>query len=224
MDYLLDQIVRFRGLESIHIVVNDKFIYKFVDWIVTWQNRVNEKGIELVLYNNGVRDIESRLGAGGDLYFVLDQGNLFGKNALIAAGDNIFLFDLINIWEDFYHHPKNLLLALEEIDQRRLKRSGVLGLDPNDKVLSFQEKPEQPNSNWLCPALYFLQGDGVKLIHEYLETANSTDAIGDFINFLVNNTDIYATRSMDKRLDLGSMEDFENANNSIESTESSLFI
>jgi glucose-1-phosphate thymidylyltransferase len=68
LDYLLDQLMKFRGLESIHIVVNDKFIYKFVDWSVTWQNRVNEKGMDLILYNNGVWDNESRLGAVGDLF------------------------------------------------------------------------------------------------------------------------------------------------------------
>lgn len=217
IDYLLDQIMRFRELEGIYIVVNNRFYSDYVEWRISWQSKIDETGIDIFLFNNGVDDNNSRRGAISDLAFVLGSGNLYDRNALVSAGDNIFLFDMTNFWEEFVKIPTNQLFALKVNNQDQLQRSGVIMLNDDNKVINFQEKPDIPGSHWLCPALYFLTGNGLRLLNRYLQTTNQQDALGDFIKYLVLSTDVFANPIQDNlRYDIGSIEDYQLANEILE--------
>ena len=213
IDYLLDQIMSFNEIEGIHIVVNKKFHSDFTRWKKTWQSKIDATGIEIIIYDNGVENNSTRLGAIGDLAFVLNSGNLSGRDALIAAGDNIFLFDISPFWNNFIKFRANQIFALRATDEERLKRSGVVVFDKDLRVTDFQEKPEKPKSEWLCPALYFLSQHGLCLLDRYLDNTDRRDALGDFIRFLVFSTEVNANPIHDNlRFDIGSIEDYRLAN------------
>lgn len=212
LDYLFSQLLGWQGLKSIHIATNKKYYQDFVEWGATWQGEMQKMGMEIQIHNNGVENNETRLGAIGDLEYVLRNGNLYNRDVLIIAGDNIFLFDLLPVWEKFISSSQNLLLAIKEMDRERLQQMGVLEIGDDNKVIRFQEKPQRPTSYWVCPAFYFLTADATRLIGQYLETTNSKDAIGHFIQYLVSMLDVYAYPSPGRRLDIGSMEDYKKAN------------
>jgi NDP-sugar pyrophosphorylase family protein len=132
--------------------------------------------------------------------------------ALIAAGDNIFRFSLKPLWQKVLENDKNYVVAIPESDPNKLRRTGVIELGSDDRVLKFHEKPENPPSPWVCPALYFLQPSALPLVDEYLGQPNAQDAPGHFISYLVNREPVYAIKVNSKATDIGTIESYEEAN------------
>lgn len=212
LDYLLDQLLEMDGLEEIHLVANNRFISQFEDWRLTVQSRLDAAGVSLSLYNDGVNTNEERRGAVGDLHFVLSKGDLWNKPALVLAGDNIFLFDLVPLWRQFRQEQKNRILGIVEDDLEILRHTGVIAVGEDERVSAFVEKPQEPPTNIFCPPVYFLLPEALHQVVTYDQSDHSMDAIGNFARFLVEQDEVYAFRVEGKRLDIGSMADYERAN------------
>ena len=216
LDYLMDQLLEMDGLEEIHLVANNRFFSQFESWQEGIQSRLDAASIRLVLYNDGVNDNHERLGAVGDLDFVLNKGDLWNKPALVLAGDNIFLFDLVPLWNQFVQEKKNRILGIVENELRVLQRTGIITVAENGRVIDFEEKPEDPPTNIFSPPVYFLLPEALKKIRSYNQSGHSLDAIGNFVRYLVRDDEIYAFTVEGKRLDIGSMADYEQAGKILE--------
>lgn len=212
IDHLIGQILDLSHLDSIYIVTNDRFFKHFLDWGEHNQGVITERGISLHVYNDGVESPERRLGAAGDLGFVVSSLPE-NKGALVAAGDNIFRFPLKPYWEKFMRDDKSYVLALLTEDTERLRRTGVLELGQDDRVAAFHEKPENPPSSFACPAIYFLKPRSLDLVREYLSSADAKDEIGYFISYLAKHDAIYALRAEGEAIDIGTIESYERAKN-----------
>ncbi|MFI5323283.1 MAG: nucleotidyltransferase family protein [Thermodesulfobacteriota bacterium] len=210
IEHLIGQILEFSGLDSIYIVTNDHFFRHFISWGEKIHETMNNKGVSLHIYNDGTESPEERLGAAGDLGFILDSISQ-NNGALVAAGDNIFRFPLKPYWEEFMRGDKSYVLALRKEDTEKLRRTGVLELGRDDRVTAFHEKPENPPSGFVCPAIYFLKPRSLDLAHEYLSSPDARDGIGYFISYLAKHDEIYAFRSKGEAIDIGTMESYERA-------------
>jgi glucose-1-phosphate thymidylyltransferase len=211
IDYLIDQVTDLPGIESIHVVTNTSFINHFVEWRDKWLPDIERHDLTLNLHNDGSTDNDNRLGAVADLAFVLRSLEIT-TGALVAAGDNIFRFSLKPLWQQFLDNDRNYLLALPENDPYRIKRTGVLELGPDDRVVRFHEKPKDPPSSWTCPAIYFLKPSALSRVDEYLALPDARDAPGYFISYLVTREPVYAIKVMGKSIDIGTIESYEEAN------------
>jgi len=210
LDHLTEQIMEFGGLKSIYVVTNNRFFPDFLEWAEERQNQIAGKGVSFHIYNDGANEPAERLGATGDLSFVLNSiRNLDG--ALVAAGDNIFTFRLKPYWEMFVSGDKSYVLAIKTGDTEKLKRTGVLELGEGDRVIAFHEKPGRPPSEYACPALYFLKPEALALIDEYLSTPEAADDIGLFISYLAGRSSLYAQVVEGDTIDIGTIESYENA-------------
>jgi len=211
IDYLIDQVTDLPGIESIHVVTNTSFFKHFVEWRDKWLPDLERHDLTLNLHNDGSTDNDNRLGAVADLAFVLHSLEIT-TGALVAAGDNIFRFSLKPLWQQFLDNDRNYLLALPENDPYRIKRTGVLELGPDDRVVRFHEKPKDPPSSWTCPAIYFLKPSALSRVDEYLALPDARDAPGYFISYLVTREPVYAIKVMGKSIDIGTIESYEEAN------------
>ena len=210
IDHLIGQILDFRGLDSIRIITNARFFKHFLAWGETRRGAITERGISLHIINDGIARAEDRLGAAGDLGFAV-KALLRNDGSLVAAGDNIFRFPLEPYWDEFLSGDKSYVLALPTEDTPKLRKTGVLELDSDNRVLAFHEKPENPPSNFACPALYFLKPETLDLIHEYLSSPDARDEIGYFISYLAKHDVIYAFRAEGEAIDIGTIESYERA-------------
>ena len=210
IDHLIAQILDFRGLDSIAIVTNGRFFGRFLEWGEMNGGAITERGVSLHILNDGAELAEKRLGAAGDLGFAVSRV-AESRGTVVAAGDNIFRFPLGRCWEKFLLGDKSYVLALKTDDAEKLRKTGVLELDEEDRVLAFHEKPGNPPSNFACPALYFLKPGVLNLIHAYLSSPDARDEIGYFISYLAKHDAIYALHAEGEAIDIGTVESYEKA-------------
>ncbi len=210
IDYLMDQLAELPHLSTVHIVTNDRFFSHFVKWRKSWLRSNREKIASVEITNDGATANENRLGAAADLQLVLQKiGD--PSRTLVSAGDNIYRFGLGPLWQQFLQGACHRIVALPESDEQRLKKTGVLELQANDRVLRLLEKPRQPPSNWICPPLYFFKASVGAQLDAFLATSENRDAPGHFIAYLCRQQPVYAFRLASTRLDIGSIDTYREA-------------
>ena len=102
-------------------------------------------------------------------------------------------------------------LAKQLFIEDKLKKTGVLILDGNDRVVGFNEKPAEPPSHWICPPFYFLTREALNEVYDFLNQSAPPDAMGYLIQYLVDRVPIYAYKARGDRLDIGSIEGYRRA-------------
>src|SRR5882724_9213510 len=94
IEWVVDNLAGVPDLETIYVVTNDKFAADFETWSERYQNRRPEFRFKIV--NDGSTSDDDKLGAIGDINFVVTRENLTQSSLLIIAGDNLFTESLAN--------------------------------------------------------------------------------------------------------------------------------
>ncbi len=93
--------------------------------------------------------------------FIIGKDFIGNDKAALVLGDNIFygtgLSDLLQANND---PDGGIIYAYHVHDPERY---GVVDFDSNGKVLSIEEKPENPKSNYAVPGIYFYDNDVVEI-------------------------------------------------------------
>ncbi len=88
--------------------------------------------------------------------FTLGEDFINGESCAMVLGDNIFygngFTDLLKNAAEDAQKGKATVFGYYVNDPERF---GVIGFDENDNVVSIEEKPEQPKSNYAVTGLYF---------------------------------------------------------------------
>jgi glucose-1-phosphate thymidylyltransferase len=192
VDWILDRIAEVSEIEEVHLVTNAKFAPAFRAWAPP----------HVVVHDDGTRDEEDRLGAIGDLAFVLD--GLGGDDLLVVAGDNLFDFSLRDFVAFWRGKGRASALALYDVGDVELARKyGIIELDERDRVVSFLEKPDDPPSTLAATATYLFHREHLALVPRYLEEGNSPDQPGRFVAWLQAHEPVYGYRFEGEWLDIG---------------------
>jgi glucose-1-phosphate thymidylyltransferase len=202
LSYILEKVHHIESIDEVFIVTNQKFYNTFLTWV---NNYKYSKKIRVV--NDGTTSNESRLGAIADIQFVIEQYTL-NDDLLILAGDNLFDFELTSFVSFFAKHKKDSITTHEMNDIERLKRTGVIEVDKNSKVISFEEKPKHPKSKLAVPPFYIFSKLTIPLIKQYLVEGNNPDAPGNLIPWLIRHREVYAYKFSGERYDIGTIESY----------------
>lgn len=216
LDYLIEEIVKLSGIRGVHVVTNGKFHDHFLDWRERGERAGRFGDKEIFVHNDGCLDNETRLGAAADLLLGLNRVDGATKN-LVAGGDNIFKFSLKPLWERFLQSEHHMITALTETDTEKLQRTGVLELLGGDRVARLHEKPDNPQSTWISPPLYFFQPSVTGILEEFLNTPGNHDAPGYFIDYLAQSQRVDAFKVNSGRFDIGCMESYRQADRELTS-------
>ncbi len=203
LDHIVEKMEKVDAIDEIIIVTNEKFAGHFEEW--TEDADYSKK---LTVVNDGTTTNDNRLGAIGDIQFVIEQLDV-DDDLMILAGDNLFDFELSDFANYFEEVGTDVITAYAEEDEAQLKRAGIVELDEDSKVLSFEEKPENPKSEYAVPAFYLYQKETLPKFKEYLEAGHDPDAPGHFIPFLLGQKPIHAFRFEGHRYDIGTVESYE---------------
>ncbi|WHH57488.1 nucleotidyltransferase family protein [Petroclostridium sp. X23] len=205
LEHIINKVERIDTVEDIYIVTNDRFYHQFLDWME--QHRSLKK---IKILNDGTTNNDNRLGAIADIQYVIERENIF-DDILVMAGDNLFDFKLTDFWNFYRTVASDCITAHELTDTNELKRTGVIEIDEEYRVISFEEKPQNPKSNLAVPPFYIYAKDTLKLVDKYLQEGNNPDAPGNFIPWLIQHGDVYVYKFEGKRYDIGTLESYEQA-------------
>lgn len=200
LDHLLDQLETIDAIERVWLITNHRFLPHFTRWR---DGRSVKKPVELI--DDGTRTNDDRLGAVGDLRLALDSIGT-GDDLLVTAADNLLEFALADFVDAFQRRPVSHLCVHVVNDPARLRRTGVVVLDQEDRVLEFCEKPAEPPTNLAVPPIYLFARSTLSRVAEYLEGGGSPEAPGHFIEWLCRQEPVHAHRIRGAILDVGTQE------------------
>src|SRR3989344_4509975 len=113
IEHILEKINDLDDIDEILIVTNSKFFDNFRNWKRGYSS---SKPIKII--NDRTKSEEDRLGAIGDLDFVIKHEKIDG-NLLVIAGDNLFNFSLKHL-HDFFRKKSASVIALYDIKDKSL--------------------------------------------------------------------------------------------------------
>lgn len=202
LDRLLDDLDTIPDISQHLVVTNHKFIRQFQSWAAPRNN--------VTLIDDGTTTNEGRLGAVRDLLLAVDHMGE-ADDLLVAAADNLLDFSLSGFVQCFRQKSTSLIMCHHEPSVEKLRRTGVITVDDNMRVLSMQEKPQEPASHWAVPPFYIYAREDLPLIRTCLDNGCGYDAPGNLAHFLVERTTLHAWPMPGKRFDIGSLDTYRQA-------------
>jgi glucose-1-phosphate adenylyltransferase len=100
------------------------------------------------------------------------------EHVLILSGDHIYEMDYKPMLEFHKKRRAAATIAVKQVAWREASRFGILTTDEQDRVCSFQEKPEEPQSNLASMGIYLFRWADLK--RYLLEDAANQSSSHDF--------------------------------------------
>lgn len=206
VDHLLDRIRELDDVDAVHVVTNGKFAASFETWAA------GHGGV--VVHDDGTTTEDDRLGAIGDIAFVVERAGLAGDDLLVVAGDNLFDFSLADYVGWWRGKGEASAVALHDVaDLVLARRYGIVALGADERIESFEEKPAEPRSTLAATATYLFHRAHVPLLRTYLGEGRSPDQPGRFVAWLAEREPVYGYRFEGDWRDIGDAEQLLDADN-----------
>ncbi|NUM32688.1 MAG: glucose-1-phosphate thymidylyltransferase RfbA [Bacteroidetes bacterium] len=109
--------------------------------------------------------------------FVIGEEFIGNDKVALILGDNIFFGSNLNELLSQSNDPDGGIVFAYHVSDP--ERYGVVEFDKNYKVLSFEEKPQNPKSNYAVPGLYFYDNNVVKIAKSLKPSARGEYEITD---------------------------------------------
>ncbi len=198
LDYLAEKIDEVGEVEALHVVTNSRFAPDFEAWAQARSGRLRVR-----VHDDGTSSNTDRLGAIGDLRFVIEHAGLDGEDLLVVAGDNLFDFSLED-YVGFWRSRGGSAIGVHDVGSLALARQyGVVELDEDDRVVSLVEKPEAPASTLASIAAYLFTAEHAALVRDYLDEGNAPDQPGRFVVWLYPRAPVHGYLFEGEWLDIG---------------------
>jgi glucose-1-phosphate thymidylyltransferase len=193
LDWILAKIGEVAEVDETHVVTNSRFASDFLAWA--------PPGV--VIHDDGTSTNEDRLGAIGDLKYVIDRAGI-DDDLLVVAGDNLFDFSLADYVRFWQAHEGSAAVALYDCGDLRLATGyGIVEVDADDRLTFFVEKPEHPTSTLAAIATYLYSRRQLPLIAQYLAEGNAPDQAGSLVAWLYPREPVYGYRFAGEWFDIG---------------------
>ncbi len=201
IEHILAGIGVIPGLKEVFVVTNSKFFHDFEDWAKTFSSGLSVKVIDDMTSSN-----EGRKGAVGDMHYCITEEKI-DDDLLVIAGDNLFEYSLAEFVEYFMRKKTSVVACRETGSKDEVKgKFGVVELDSSSRIVSFEEKPQEPKTSIAATACYLFTRGDVKEISGFIEAGNSPDNAGEFIRWLSRHKPVHAFLFTEKWFDIGTFE------------------
>lgn len=209
VEYVLDNLAPIGGIDRIYVVTNAKFAGHFQKWSDNY--RETKAKLNFTVVNDGSTDDSNKLGAIGDIHYVLEKEKV-DDDLIIVAGDNLFSEKLEGFGK-FVREKNAPVLAVYDVGNlEEIKKYNSISVDGTGRITFFEEKPKNPTSTITGIALYYYPKSALKLIDKYIAEGNNPDQPGRLVQWLYPRTAFYTWRVPGIWYDIGSKETLEEAN------------
>ena len=207
IDRIMDKLDKVDDIKSpVYVITNDKFFGNFDIWAKSVKHRC---GVSII--NDGSTTNDNRLGAIKDMSLVIESESI-SDDLLVIAGDNLFDFDIKNFLAFANKKNEGVSVALHDIGDIGLaKNFGVVAIDGDNKVVEFQEKPENPKTTLISTGIYYFPKNKLSFIKEYVKMQNKMDAPGYYMSWLAQRDKVYGFAFKEDWYDIGNIESYKKA-------------
>lgn len=202
LGHLLDDIDTIPEVDEHIIVTNHRFADIFRQWAT---DQTYTKPITIV--DDGTETNETRLGAVCDLLYAMEQ-HAIDDDMLVVAADNLLFFSFREFVDFANEKGTSCIMCHEQPDVEKLRRTGVIVVDGQMRVLNMEEKPEQPKSNWAVPPFYIYKKQDLNLVRGSVADGCGKDAPGNLAHYMVEHTTVHAWPMSAGRFDIGSLDTY----------------
>jgi glucose-1-phosphate thymidylyltransferase len=200
IDTILSQLEADDRIEEVYVSTNERFASDFREHVADTGFEKPQLSIE------DTTDEDEKFGVVGALAQLVDREGIADEDLLVIAGDNLISFDVADFLE-FFEDCGGPTLAAYDVDSREKAKSyGLVDL-AGDRVVDFQEKPEDPPSTLVSIACYAFPAESVRF-EEYLAGGNNPDEPGWFIQWLVDREPVHAFTFDGAWYDIGTPESY----------------
>jgi len=204
IDWIVDAITAVDSVDEIHVVTNSRKSGAFARWA---------EGRNVVVHDDGTTSNEDRLGAIGDMLYVIERAKL-DDDLLVIAGDNLFEFNLAEYVAFWQSKGVASAVAVRDVGSLELaSHYGIVALGDDGRVLDFEEKPADPPSTLAATATYLFHREHARLVRGYLEGEHGADQPGRFVGWLQRHEPVYGWLFDATWYDIGNHEQLLEADN-----------
>jgi len=209
IEWVLDNLAPIPDIDKVYVVTNNKFAADFQAWADGYVKSQPKMHFKIV--NDGSTSDTDKLGAIGDINFVVKTEGIADNDLIVVAGDNLFNQPLA----DFAKAAKGSAstLAVYDVgDLEAIKKYNNISTDANGIITHFEEKPANPTSTLTGIALYYYARETVPLFQTYVAEGNNPDQPGRFVQWLYTRKPVKTWVVPGTWFDIGSKETLEEAN------------
>ncbi|MBI5392935.1 nucleotidyltransferase family protein [Candidatus Woesearchaeota archaeon] len=207
VEYIINKIEEISSIDHIYIVTNNRFYNHFVDWK---ENFSSNKSV--IIINDNTNSNEDRLGAIGDIHYVVQQMNI-NDDLLIIGGDNLFTFSLEELRKNFKEKNSSVIALFDTKDKDIIAgKLGCVTINAENKIINFEEKPAAPRSTLAATLCYLFKREDIEELENCIKEHNASDNTGDFIKYLSNKKEVYAYVADGIWFDIGNNEQYKEVN------------
>ena len=209
IEWVLDNLAPIPDIEKVYVVTNNKFAADFQAWADDYVKRQTKLNFKIV--NDGSTSDADKLGAIGDINYVVKSEGIADNDLIVVAGDNLFSQPI----PEFAVTAKGSAAALAVYDVGDLeliKKYNNINVDQNGFITHFEEKPTNPTSTLTGIALYYYAKETVPLFQTYVDEGNNPDQPGRFVQWLYTRKPVKTWVVPGTWFDIGSKESLEEAN------------
>lgn len=205
IEHIIEKLEDIKSISRIYVITNDKFESHFNSWLASY-----EPSIPIEIINDGTKSNEDRLGALGDIHFLISGKNI-DNDVIVVAGDNLFELSLADVNNFFKKKKANVIVLHDVKDFELAKHYGIVETDENGIITRFEEKPANPRSTLASTGIYIFPKKTIELIKKYIAQGNNPDKTGNFIEWLHKRETVHSFVTNKKWHDIGTMEQLEKA-------------
>jgi len=145
-----------------------------------------------------------------NLYYIEDQKV---DEVLILAGDHVYIMRYDHMINAHRSRGADVTVAVTEVPLSEVSRFGIITLDHNERVISFQEKPKTSKSNLASMGIYvFDKNVLIGCLEQYGQNKGGHDFGHDILPEIIGKYKVYGYRFRGYWRDVGTVESYWQAN------------
>jgi glucose-1-phosphate thymidylyltransferase len=187
-------------ISEVFVSTNEYFADDFRDYIAEGDFEKPTLSVEETV------EEDEKFGVVGALAQLIDREGV-KEDMVVVAGDNLISFDMAEFVDFFESAGTPALAAYDVGSKERAKSYGLVELD-GDRVVNFQEKPDDPNSTLVSIACYAFRAEDLPKFDDYLAEDKNPDEPGWFMQWLQQTGEVNAFTFDGAWYDIGTPESY----------------
>lgn len=200
IDIIFEDLEADTRVDEVFVSTNERFADDFESYIKSSPYEKPTLSVE------DTSEEDEKFGVVGALEQLIDRENV-SDDLVVVAGDNLLSFDLGEFVDFFESRGTPCLAAYDVGSKDRASSYGLVQLD-DDRVIDFQEKPDNPQSTLVSIACYAFPAETLPDFETYLADGNNPDEPGWLMQWLQDRGSVHAFTFDGAWFDIGTPESY----------------